>query len=109
MGDDADWIMNICRGQLFPGAIEIVDLYLPGSISWPNCGHSSPDNHELAAAVRAEANYFERNAERMRYPEFRRKRLFVSSGVLEAGCKTVIGCRLKRSGMVWTVRGANAL
>jgi hypothetical protein len=69
----------------------------------------SPDNPELAAAVRTEASYFERNAERMRYPEFRRKGLFVGSGVIEAGCRTVIGSRLKRSGMFWTVRGANAL
>ena len=35
--------------------------------------------------------------------------LFVGSGVVEAGCKTVIGTRLKRSGMFWTVRGANAI
>jgi hypothetical protein len=32
----------------------------------------------------------------------------VGSGVIEAGCKTVLG-RLKRSGMFWTVRGANAI
>jgi hypothetical protein len=69
----------------------------------------SPDTPELATAVRIEANYFERNAKRMRYPEFRRQGLFVGSGVIEAGCKTVIGSRLKRSGMFWTVRGANAL
>ena len=29
--------------------------------------------------------------------------------MIEAGCKTVIGARLKRSGMFWTVRGANAI
>ena len=52
---------------------------------------------------------FERNAERMRYPKFRRQHLFVGSGVIEAGCKTVIGSRLKQSGMFWTVRGANAI
>jgi hypothetical protein len=69
----------------------------------------SPDNPELAAAVRTEANYFERNAERMRYPKFREQKLFVGSGVIEAGCKTVMGSRLKRSGMFWTVRGANAV
>jgi hypothetical protein len=69
----------------------------------------SPDNSELTAAVRTEANYFERNAERMRYPKFRKQNLFVGSGVVEAGCKTVIGSRLKRSGMFWTVRGANAV
>ena len=68
-----------------------------------------PDNSELAAAVRAEANYLERNAERMRYPKFRMRNLFVGSGVIAAGCKTVMGSRLKRSGMFWTVRGANAV
>ena len=45
----------------------------------------------------------------MRYPAFRSQNLFVGSGVIEAGCKTVIGTRLKRSGMFWTVRGANAI
>jgi hypothetical protein len=45
----------------------------------------------------------------MRYPEFRRQHLFVGSGVIEAGCKTVIACRLKQSGMFWTVSGANAI
>ena len=69
----------------------------------------SPDNPELAAAVRTEANYFERNAERMRYPKFRKQNLFVGSGIIEAGCKTVMGSRLKRPGMFWTVRGANAV
>ena len=41
----------------------------------------------------------------MRYPNFRAQGLFVGSGVIEAGCKTVIGARLKCSGMFWTVRG----
>lgn len=64
---------------------------------------------ELAATFRMEAEYFEKNAARMRYPEFRRQHLFVGTGVMEAGCKTVIGSRLKQSGMFWTVRGANAI
>ena len=66
-------------------------------------------NSELLEKVRTEADYFERNTERMRYPKFRRQHLFVGSGVIEAGCKTVIGSRLKQSGMFWTVRGANAI
>jgi len=66
-------------------------------------------NPEVAEKIRLEADYFERNAERMRYPKFRRQHLFVGSGVIEAGCKTVIGSRLKHSGMFWTVRGANAI
>jgi hypothetical protein len=66
-------------------------------------------NPEVVDKLRTEADYFERNAERMRYPQFRRQHLFVGSGVIEAGCKTVIGSRLKRSGMFWTVSGANSI
>jgi hypothetical protein len=69
--------------------------------------HSSTP--ELAEKIRVEAGYFENNMERMRYPEFRRQGLFVGTGVIEAGCKTVIGSRCKQSGMFWTVRGANAI
>jgi hypothetical protein len=69
----------------------------------------NPTNPEVIEKLRIETNYFERNAERMRYPKFRSQHLFVGSGVIEAGCKTVIGSRLKQSGMFWTVRGANAI
>jgi hypothetical protein len=73
-------------------------------------GRSVVDNtHSTFQGGVLEANYFERNAERMRYPKFRNQNLFVGSGVIEAGCKTVMGSRLKRSGMFWTVRGANAV
>ena len=68
-----------------------------------------PASAELIKIVSNEAEYFERNAERMRYPMFRAQGFFVGSGVVEAGCKTVIASRLKRSGMFWTVRGANAI
>jgi hypothetical protein len=63
----------------------------------------------IAEKIRTEADYFERNADRMRYPKFRRQHLLVGSGVIEAGCKTVIGSSLKQSGMFWTARGANAI
>jgi hypothetical protein len=67
------------------------------------------NNPHVAEKIRTEADYFEKNTDRMRYPKFRRQHLFVGSGVIEAGCKTVIGSRLKQSGMFWTVRGANAI
>jgi len=66
-------------------------------------------NTEVLEKIRIEADYFERNAARMRYPKFRSQHLFIGSGVIEARCKTVIGCRLKQSGMFWTIRGANAI
>lgn len=64
---------------------------------------------DLSKKIRNEADYFANNAARMNYPRFRKQHLFVGSGVIEAGCKTVIGHRLKHSGMFWTVKGANAI
>jgi hypothetical protein len=68
-----------------------------------------PTDADLAKKIRNDADYFENNAARMNYPQFRKQHLFVGSGVIEAGCKTVIGQRLKQSGMFWTVKGANAI
>src|SRR5437879_13351759 len=59
--------------------------------------------------MRKQLRYFENNAPQMRYAEYREKKFFVGSGVVEAGCRTVIGERLKQSGMRWSVRGANAI
>ena len=59
--------------------------------------------------LRNTSAYFESNAHRMRYADSRQRALFVGSGVVEAACKTIIGHRLKQSGMRWTVRGANAV
>lgn len=72
-------------------------------------GRSRPKDCAQQAALEREVNYFRNNAERMRYDDFRKRQLFVGSGVVEAGCKTIVGQRLKRSGMHWTVRGANAI
>jgi hypothetical protein len=53
--------------------------------------------------------YLTKNREHMRYAAFRTAGLFVGSGVVEAGCGSVIGLRLKQSGMEWSTRGANAI
>lgn len=142
MGDGAVWIWNLAD-LLFPGALQIVDLYHARQHLWELAGKLFPGDeaqrrrwamrhqnyldqgkieklvHALHACAQhlptlteeilTQAAYFETNAARMRYPEFRRQGLFIGSGVIEAGCKTVIGARLKQSGMFWTVRGANAI
>jgi hypothetical protein len=94
------WIKAHQKRMLDKGKIEKLLLSLRSTES---------SNAEVLEKIRTEADYFERNAERMRYPKFRRHHLFVGSGVIEAGCKTVVGSRLKQSGMFWTVRGANAI
>jgi hypothetical protein len=59
-----------------------------------------------AQTVEKELGYFVNNVERMQYGTFRRKGFFIGSGVIEAGCKTVIGSRCKQSGMFWGEPGA---
>jgi hypothetical protein len=66
-----------------------------------------PRDPKVQEEARKAMTYFQTNVERMRYAQFRREGLFIGSGVVEAGCKTIIGHRLKQSGMRWTVRGAN--
>jgi hypothetical protein len=68
-----------------------------------------PTTDEAKETLEREIGYFERNKDRMNYKKFREQGLFVGSGVIEAGCKVVIGQRLKQSGMHWTVRGANSI
>jgi Uncharacterised protein family (UPF0236) len=62
-----------------------------------------------AAEVEKALGYFETNASRMRYAHFREQGLFVGSGAIEAGCRSVVAQRLKLSGMRWTTRGASAI
>jgi hypothetical protein len=59
-----------------------------------------------AEAVEEQLGYFVRNLPRMQYGTFRTKGYFIGSGVVEAGCKTVIGGRCKQSGMFWSESGA---
>jgi hypothetical protein len=68
-----------------------------------------PTDEETKEEVRKNLGYFQTNEKAMRYDVFRKEHFFVGSGVVEAGCRAVIGQRLKRSGMRWTVRGANAI
>ena len=53
--------------------------------------------------------YFEHNAHRMRYAHFKSLGMFIGSGAVEAGCKSIVGQRLKLSGMRWTQPGATGI
>ena len=68
------------------------------------CGHV-----ETCGDARKCVDYIDNNRHRMRYPEFRAMGLCVATGVVEGGCKNIVGSRLKRGGMHWTVSGANAI
>lgn len=92
-----DWAAGRSQ-QLDEGNIEAILTTL---------GRLRPRDGVAQKALHSALHYFQSNAHRMRYADFRNQSLFVGSGVVEAGCRTVIGHRLKQSGMQWTVRGAN--
>ena len=138
IGDGALWIWNLANLHFF-GALQIVDIYHARERCWEIGKNISGVDKEwikarideldkgdiegLIAALKklsvktkeetefidGKIGYFDRNKERMRYRRFREQGLFIGSGVVEAGCRTVIGQRLKQSGMHWTVKNANRI
>lgn len=57
-------------------------------------------------AIQCQISYLESHSTRTHYGRYRQEGLFIGSGVVEAGCKTVVGRRLKQSGMFWSQSGA---
>lgn len=138
LGDGAPWIWNFADEHV-PDAIQIVDvfhakqhvfdvaraLYGKGrdlAAQWGEARRDELDQGRLdlvIAASRRHAShcdevarkiaYFRINRARMGYPRFREQGLCVSTGVVEGGCKSLIGGRLKRGGMHWSVSGANSI
>lgn len=89
-----------CKDLLDAGQIE--ELALMATQARPRSG-------PRRALATTQIQYFAKNAARMRYADFRRQGLFVGSGVVEAGCKTVVGSRCKNPGMFWSRSGAHAI
>ena len=138
LGDGAAWIWKLAE-ELFPGAIQIVDLFHAKGHLWDVAksiyGIGNEVGEQWAKQRRDELDagaidtlletlqkhathndearrclgYIHNNQARMRCPAFRAQGLCVSTGVVEPGCKVAIGTRLKRAGMRWTVDGADAI
>ena len=137
LGDGSTWIWNTTT-ELFPRATQILDRFhakehlsqagkaiygdSPEAKQWIRARYDELDEGHLKFLVHAlrshaaqyqEARqciqYIWKNRRRMRYPKFHKQGFCTSTGVVEAGCKIVIGTRLKRAGMHWSVKGANAI
>ncbi len=108
LGDGAAWIWNIANAK-FPEAARMEDLDYGDIDGICKAARAYPLTGVKKDELDTALGYFENNAHRMRYKWFRSRGLFVGSGVVEAGCKSVIGQRLKQSGMHWTVTGADAI
>ena len=138
LGDGAPWIRK-WADEHAPGAIRIVDvrharehlcavakaIFGAGTGLADQWGGQRRDEldrgriDDILAALRARADScddarkciacIDTNRHRMRYPKFRAMGLCVATGVVEGACRNVVGSRLKRGGMHWTVDGANAI
>ena len=53
--------------------------------------------------------YFRSNIERMNYGALAASGIFVGSGVIEAGCKVIVGNRMKQAGMHWSKDHAESM
>ena len=68
-----------------------------------------PPDLEKKKAATEQINFLVAHQTRMNYGTYRKKGWFIGSGVIEAGCKTVVGKRLKQSGMFWSEPGASSV
>jgi hypothetical protein len=99
LGDEhADWLAARLA-DLDAGDIETL---VTETTRLPLAGDTATDTAKALA-------YFKTNAHRMRYAYFRDHGMFIGSGTVEAGCKAVIGQRLKLSGMRWNIPGATGI
>jgi len=96
--DPAQWLTDRLD-DLDAGNIEAI---IAAAEEYPMVGVKATDRDKALT-------YFKTNTVRMRYAHYRDLGMFIGSGTVEAGCKAVIGQRLKLSGMRWTTPGATGI
>jgi len=94
--DQGDVQLEAWKKLLFEDSIEEVIAQVRGLYQTRTCD---------VQLVKLKVNYFENNKERMMYGTCLEKGYFYGSGVIEAGCKTLVGRRSKQSGMFWSTNG----
>lgn len=98
LSDPAAWLAERLD-DLDAGDIEAI---IAAACQYPLAGVKATDRDKALT-------YFKTNTVRMRYAHYRKLGMFIGSGNVEAGCKAVIGQRLKLSGMRWTRPGATGI
>ena len=135
VGDGAEWIRRLFD-DWFPDADKIVDFYHAAEYLWA-AAWARHDAGDLAEAwakklcgmlkagrlddvladlrrrggdteeCRRAVGYLVERRDRMRYDKHLAAGLPIGSGIVEAGCKNIVGRRMKCAGMRWSVDGAN--
>jgi len=82
---------------------DCVDSVIRSIRSW------KPTDDDAREVRRLNLRYFTDNSKRMLYATFAANGYHIGSGLVESACKTVVGMRLKQSGMRWSLQGAEAM
>jgi hypothetical protein len=138
IGDGATWIRNMGK-ELFPEAVQILDLYHLKENIYTYAKHKFannenkyvpwaetfiekiekgnkaealallPENEKLPANIVNLRTYISNNIDKIDYPEYKAKGYFVGSGAVESANKVILQRRLKQAGMRWNVPEAQSV
>jgi len=97
------------EGELYAGGVASVIDALKAMSETVGPPPEGADETDRRVVLWRNVGYFEDNACRMRYDEYRAKGIPLASGVVESACKHVVGSRLKGPGMRWDEEGAECI
>jgi len=113
------WLAAYCfHPERSPAAAEFVAhrlrMLLEGKVGYVIGGlRRLRDEHSLTGAKRQTLNaaitYYDNNRDHMRYDEYLAAGYPIGSGVAEGACRHLVKDRLERTGMRWTVAGAQPM
>lgn len=99
----AEDLMKVCLLGMLEGKIDTVMVWLSDAATH---GRLSATDCESLAKISA---YFQRHRHRMHYDHYLAQGYPIASGVIEGACRHVVNDRLERTGMNWTLPGAQAM
>jgi hypothetical protein len=101
--DPAIALMKLCVLALLKGKAQTLMIWLTDQAK--PCGLSAGQRRQLVKI----RNYFHRHRHRVHYDQYLAAGYPIASGVIEGACRHVIKDRLERTGMHWTLPGAQAM
>ena len=92
--------------------VEILDILHVSQYVWKAAKvfHSQRKQQEsFATEIQTVCGYFTNNAGRMKYDEYLKAGYPIATGVIEGACRHLVKDRMERSGMRWSVEGAQPM
>jgi hypothetical protein len=104
----AGWVKEQ-EGRLYAGRVaRVIETLKALAAATGEAPPGAPET-DPRVVLRRNAGYFEENALRMNYPEYRARGIPIGSGLVESACKHVVASRLRGPGMRWDEEGAETI